>query len=162
MFEGAITHYGSSVAAFALILAVIALPCALCEDFGMLAELSDLNRTEWYTSGGIGLMPTDLMKTVDYDNINRYICLNLYLVEKQVFGHGNITIDNETQKVVAGGFLDGEMLKLYLIPEEMDLMFKLDCRGYSSDGENMSGSGSRSVIISDSIPVRRVRVQMEK
>lgn len=122
-----------------------------------------------YISNGtaFGIYPGDLIDPsespkIDCNNIAYSINLTLHLAESQVFGHGNITNYNETLKVVAGGFLEGENLNLYLIPEGMDFMFMLDYSGFSLEEAERSGCGLTFITISDLIPIRRIMIQTEE
>lgn len=131
--------------ALALILALIALSSAAAEEPGLVIVTSKLDLTgNWR------------LTLTDENNVTRYVNLTLHQVEREVFGRGNMTTENVTQAVVVGGFFGEDILNLYLIAVEGDLMFKLSFEVhdnefmlgnygfYSSDGTEMNGSGSAS------------------
>lgn len=134
-----------SAAALVLILAIVVLPSSAANNSGLVVEPSEPSVPDLAGDWRLTLL--------DDDNISREVNLTLYQAEKEVFGWGNMTADNVTRRMVAGGSLEEDFLNLYLITEEVDLLFRLtfkvgddsmsgDYRGYSSDGAVINGNGS--------------------
>ena len=84
--------------------------------------------------------------------------LALQQVDGEAFGYGNLTIENATKEIAAGGFVEDDYVTLYLIAFEGDMMFKLNFTaedksisgsyiGYSDDGKKMNGTLSGSMYI---------------
>jgi len=93
-------------------------------------------------------------------DVTRELELTFHQTDKYVFGYGFLTFDNTTQKVTAGGFVEGDDLNIYLLPVEGDFMFRLAFtiedksisglyEGYYGDGTRMSGEGSGSMNVED-------------
>lgn len=98
------------------------------------------------------------------DNVTREVNLTLSQVDRDLYGNGNLTAAGETRSVVSVGFLEGDVLNLYLIDEGWDSFLRLsfsvvedpisgNCIGYSFDDDGkmtgkVIGSGSGSKYIS--------------
>lgn len=139
-----------SIVASALILMLVSMPST--------AAGGD-NQTEITSKPeGFVLVPLKQSITGDWrlvleDNETRYANLTLYQANDVILGYGNLTSDNSTRKVTAGGSLEGDLLDLLFISEEEDLILRLvfsvdeecisgDYRGYIKDGEEIRGNGS--------------------
>lgn len=93
------------------------------------------------------------------DNATRYANLTLYQADDVVFGYGNLTSENSTRMVSAGGSFEENLLELFFISQEEDLILRLvsvvdggclsgDYRGYAMEGEEMRGEASGCMYLS--------------
>ncbi|AET63698.1 hypothetical protein [Methanothrix harundinacea] len=93
------------------------------------------------------------------DNVTRYANLTLYQADDAVFGYGNLTSENSTRMVSAGGSFEENLLELFFITQEEDLILRLvsvvdggclsgDYRGYAREGEEMLGNVSGCMYVS--------------
>jgi hypothetical protein len=93
------------------------------------------------------------------DNATRYANLTLYQADDAVFGYGNLTSENSTRMLTAGGSMESDHLELFFITQEEDLILRLvsvvdggclsgDYRGYAREGEEMRGNVSGCMCVS--------------
>lgn len=153
-----------SLIAAALILILVPIYSAAAE-MGNETETAD-------QPGALVLVPSNPDVTGEWrlileDNATRYANLTLYQVEDVVFGLGDLTSENSTRAVTAGGSFEENLLELFFISHEEDLILRLvsvvdggclsgDYRGYSKEGEEMRGEASGCMYVSGetkSLPV---------
>ena len=100
-------------------------------------------------------MTGDWFLTLDNETV---VGLSLKQVDGETFGYGDLALDNTTKEVVAGGKVDGNLVTLYAITIEGDMMYKLNFtledgsvsgvyNGYSTDGIEMNGTVSGSMYV---------------
>lgn len=97
---------------------------------------------------------------------NATLELSLCQIGGDAFGYGNLTQDDTTKEISAGGSILNDHATLYLIAVGGDRMYKMDLTvngvmvlggyiGHAYDGTEMSGTVSGSVVIGEYKPTEK-------
>jgi len=139
-----------SIVALALILTLVSIHSTAAEPDNRTESIA---QPEGMVTASLKPNITGDWRLILKDNVSRYANLTLYQADDNIFGYGNLTSDNATRQVTAGGSFELDLMELFFVSQEEDLILRLvsvvdegclsgDYRGYAKEGEEMSGEVS--------------------